>query len=99
MNITSNPSSREIISSSLIASSEQTIKLLLHLLEKAEQILSIINLSESSTQKYNKLNIFEIDREEMIVDKIRRLDKINIDHSFINYLKCDFTKTFFCSFL
>lgn len=55
MNITSNPSSREIISSSLTASSEQTIKLLLHLLEKAEQILSIINLSESSTQKYNKL--------------------------------------------
>ena len=54
MNITSNPS-REIISSSLTASSEQTIKLLLHLLEKAEQILSIINLSESSTQKYNKL--------------------------------------------
>lgn len=55
MNITSNPSSREIISSSLTVSSEQTIKLLLHLLEKAEQILSIINLSESSTQKYNKL--------------------------------------------
>lgn len=55
MNITSNPSSREIISSSLTAPSEQTIKLLLHLLEKAEQILSIINLSESSTQKYNKL--------------------------------------------
>ena len=34
---------------------DQTIKLLLHLLEKAEQILSIINLSDSSTQKYNKL--------------------------------------------
>ena len=33
------------------------------------------------------------DREEMIVDKIRRLDKINIDHSYINYLKCDFTSS------
>ena len=44
-------------------------------------------------KKYNKLNIFEIDREEMIVDKISRLDKSKIDHYFVNYLKCDFTSS------
>ena len=33
----------------------QSIKLLTHLLDKAEQILSLINLSDSSLQKYNKL--------------------------------------------
>ena len=44
-------------------------------------------------KKYSKLNIFEIDREEMIVDKINRLDKSNIDHYFVNYLKCDFTSS------
>lgn len=53
MNIGS--SSQEICNQFQSPQRDQTIKLLLHLLEKAEQILSIINLSDSSTQKYNKL--------------------------------------------
>ena len=53
MNIGS--SSQEICNQLQSPQKNQTIKLLLHLLEKAEQILSIINLSDSSTQKYNKL--------------------------------------------
>ena len=53
MNIGS--SSQEICNQLQSPQRDQTIKLLLHLLEKAEQILSIINLSDSSTQKYNKL--------------------------------------------
>ena len=53
MNIGS--SSQEICNQLQSQQRDQTIKLLLHLLEKAEQILSIINLSDSSTQKYNKL--------------------------------------------
>ena len=53
MNIGS--SSQEICNQFQSSQRDQTIKLLLHLLEKAEQILSIINLSDSSTQKYNKL--------------------------------------------
>ena len=53
MNIGS--SAQEICNQLQSPQRDQTIKLLLHLLEKAEQILSIINLSDSSTQKYNKL--------------------------------------------
>ena len=37
------------------------------------------------------ISIFEIDREEIIKDKINRLDRANIDHSKINYVKCDLT--------
>lgn len=55
MNMNIGSSSQEIYNQSLSPQRDQTIKLLLHLLEKAEQILSIINLSDSSTQKYNKL--------------------------------------------
>ena len=37
------------------------------------------------------LKIFEIDKSEMIEDKIRRLDKGNLDYSKVNFIKCDFT--------
>ena len=60
MNIGS--SSQEICNQLQSPQRDQTIKLLLHLLEKAEQILSSINLSDSSTQKYNK-------RKEIIFNK------------------------------
>lgn len=37
------------------------------------------------------LKVFEIDREAMINDKIRRLDLNNVNHDLVNYVKCDFT--------
>ena len=37
------------------------------------------------------LKVFEIDREVMINDKIRRLDLNNVNHDLVNYVKCDFT--------
>lgn len=37
------------------------------------------------------LKVFEIDRSEMIEDKIRRLDNNKIDYSRVNFIKCDFT--------
>lgn len=37
------------------------------------------------------LKVFEIDREVMINDKIRRLDLNNFSHDLVNYVKCDFT--------
>lgn len=39
----------------------------------------------------NSLNVFEIDKSEMIEDKIRRLDNNRIDYSKVNFIKCDFT--------
>ena len=39
----------------------------------------------------NGLKVFEIDRETMINDKIRRLDFNNVSHDLVNYIKCDFT--------
>ena len=38
----------------------------------------------------NKLKIYEIDKTSMIEDKIKRLNKSNIDYSKINYIKCNF---------
>lgn len=40
---------------------------------------------------HNDLKVFEIDRESMINDKIRRLDLNNVNHYLVNYVKCDFT--------
>lgn len=44
--------------------------------------------------RYNKNNliIFEIDTKTMIEDKIKRLQKTNLDYHQVNYIKCDFTK-------
>lgn len=44
--------------------------------------------------RYNKnnLTIFEIDTKNMIEDKIKRLQKANLDYHQVNYIKCDFTK-------
>lgn len=39
----------------------------------------------------NNLKIFEIDRKEMIDDKIKRLSHSNLDYSKVNFIKCDFT--------
>ena len=37
------------------------------------------------------LKIFEIDKKEMIEDKIKRLDNNRLDYSKVNFIKCDFT--------
>ena len=37
------------------------------------------------------LKVFEIDRSEMIEDKIRRLNNSKLDYSKVNFIKCDFT--------
>lgn len=39
----------------------------------------------------SNLKIFEIDRSDMIEDKIRRLENNKINHSKVNFIKCDFT--------
>ena len=41
----------------------------------------------------NNLRVFEIDRSEMIEDKIIRLDNNKLDYSKVNFIKCDFTDT------
>ncbi|MGM9971937.1 MAG: class I SAM-dependent methyltransferase [Anaeroplasmataceae bacterium] len=41
--------------------------------------------------KFDNLKIFEIDREEMINDKIRRLDSAKLDYSRVDFISCDFT--------
>ena len=38
----------------------------------------------------NNLKVFEIDKSEMIQDKIRRLDNNKLDYSKVNFIKCDF---------
>lgn len=37
------------------------------------------------------LKVFEIDRKEMIEDKIRRLKQNKLDYSKVNFIECDFT--------
>ena len=39
-----------------------------------------------------KIKSYEVDRSEMIEDKIRRIKEFNIDNSNIEYIKCDFTQ-------
>ena len=41
----------------------------------------------------NNLKVFEIDKIEMIGDKIRRLDNNKLDYSKVNFIKCDFIDT------
>lgn len=45
----------------------------------------------SAYKKYKDLSVFEIDKPEMIRDKINRLDKAKIDYENVNYIECDFT--------
>lgn len=40
----------------------------------------------------SNLKIFEIDKKEIIEDKMGRLNNCNIDYSTVNFIKCDFTK-------
>lgn len=46
----------------------------------------------SAYRNNSNISVFEIDRNDIIDDKIRRLDMGNIKHNNINYLKCDFTR-------
>lgn len=39
----------------------------------------------------SNLKVFEVDRREMIEDKIKRLDNSKLDYSKVNFIKCDFT--------
>ena len=39
-----------------------------------------------------KIKIFEIDKKEIINDKLKRLQKQNINHSKTTFIKCDFTE-------
>lgn len=39
-----------------------------------------------------KISVFEIDRKEMIEDKINRIKRANLDFADISYIKCDFNK-------
>lgn len=41
----------------------------------------------------DNLKIFEIDKPEMIEDKIQRLNNSNLDYSKVNFIKCDFRDT------
>lgn len=41
--------------------------------------------------KYN-VTVFELDRNDMIEDKIRRLNRCKLDYSSVNFIKCDFTE-------
>lgn len=41
--------------------------------------------------KFNDLEIFEIDRSEMIKDKIRRVQSNELDSSRVHYITCEFT--------
>lgn len=47
--------------------------------------------------KFENLKVFEIDKKEMIEDKIKRLHNSNIDCSNISYIKCDFNNETFIS--
>lgn len=41
--------------------------------------------------RMNNLKVFEIDRNQMIEDKIRRLSSSKLDYSMVDFIKCDFT--------
>lgn len=42
--------------------------------------------------RMNNLKVFEIDRNQMIEDKIRRLSSSKLDYSMVDFIKCDFTE-------
>lgn len=46
-----------------------------------------------SYRRKNNINVFEIDKEEVIEDKMKRLNNSNIAINNTNYIKCDFTTT------
>ena len=43
---------------------------------------------------YGKLRTFELDRKEMIEDKLMRLERAGIDHKQVNFVQCDLSKDF-----
>lgn len=43
---------------------------------------------------YGRLSTFELDREEMIKDKIRRLEEGGIEHTKITFVPCDLSRDF-----
>lgn len=45
------------------------------------------------------IDFFEIDQEEMIIDKINRLNKNNINYDKVNFIKCDFTNRNWSNFI
>jgi O-methyltransferase involved in polyketide biosynthesis len=56
----------------------------------AKQYLIFASGYDSSGYKnYKDLSVFEIDKSEMIKDKINRLNKANINHENINYISDD----------
>ncbi len=57
----------------------------------AKQYLIFASGYDTSFYKNNDLKVFEIDREEMINDKKKRLSNANIDYSNIEFIKADFT--------
>lgn len=40
----------------------------------------------------DRVNVFELDRSEVILDKINKIKKTNIDNSNVLYISCDFNK-------
>ena len=43
---------------------------------------------------YGRVRTFELDRKEMIADKLRRLDKADIDRTQVSFVPCDLSKDF-----
>ena len=55
---------------------------------------------DTSTYKVNKyVKVFELDKKEMIDDKIKRIRANKIDDSNVNYVKCDFNKDWLSTLL
>jgi methyltransferase (TIGR00027 family) len=55
---------------------------------------------DTSAFKYNKiLKVFELDKKEMIEDKLNRINNTNLDKSNITYIKTDFNKEWINSLL
>lgn len=56
----------------------------------------IVFASGYDTMGYKKelsnINVFELDREEMILDKKHRIEEKRIDNRNVNYISCDFEK-------
>ena len=55
---------------------------------------------DTSTYKVNKyVKVFELDKKEMIDDKIKRIRANKIDDSNVNYVKCNFNKDWLSTLL
>ena len=60
--------------------------------EDAKLIINEFYYSTIEDEYDNDIKLFEIDKKEMINDKIKRLEKNNIEHSHVSFINCDFTK-------